>query len=1640
MFCHKQVLLGILLFWSFQNVAQTTTCFNVNPTVVATCPGKSSGSIALNITGGIGPFSVFVNGSTIALPLTNFLNLPAGTYSFRILDTKNDKCVKTLSLTVLTALVPKVSISGNSNFCPGQSIGLTANLESAPPTSYSYVWSNGQTGNTINFAPSSAGTYSVTVTDPLGCSVSASKSISQVSGPSVSFSGNYTNCPGTSVTLIPIISGGSTPYSYIWDGVSSSTSSKTVNPSLPKTYCLTVRDANNCTGIACVTVNQRVISVSLPTGISVCQGSNYTLSPTVSNASGTLTYKWNNGSSGSSQTILVDATQTHAVTVTDGSGCSGSASTSIGMVSNPVIPLPSSAEVCQANSLTLDTKLSASSHTFRWSTGSTTPSVTLNPTSSSTASVTVTNTNKCQSSAAVTISVNPNPVVILPTTQSTCANTPFSLTPAVSGGTPGYTYLWNDGTTTATLTKSFSSPSALSIKVADNKGCFGTANVAINLIPKPTVSVSGIFEICPGQSTTLTALPSGGTGPFKYKWNTGDTLSIISVKPSNPTTYNIIITDKNNCVGESNILVSPTKTISVSLPPSLSICLGDSALLKPFIGIFNGDLIYNWSNNLATSLIHVKPTTTSKYSLTIKDNLGCTGFAETIINVNQPPDASLPQIIEGCIQDSVTVVFTHLKGASPFSYSWSNGSSSEQPIYFSEMEKPVSVTVTDVNRCKSVLSSRIKVNERPVLQLNATYTFCENEKVILKPTISGGLAPYTYNWSDGSTLTELNTRLSDNTNVSLRISDVRGCKNQRTTSILINKDIPKISMPDTLRSCIGKELLITPNIEDKTGIKSYIWSDGQTKALISKKVLQPVTMRLQVINLLGCMAMDSVLILPFNNPSISLPEFFESCKSNKISIEIPGPIDNNNIYTWSNGVLGNKNEIIADTEKLIKVYATNREGCRDSASTWIKILKNPLVNIVGKPEHCSKSPASFTVDISSGNAPYSVKWGSGETTLKVDFPGMDSIQKIGVEVTDNKGCKTLSTLPITIIKGPEIQISQELFVCENKERSLLPLVSAGKKPYLYSWNTGETNAGIMCKPGRYLFQVTDANGCISRKNIEVLPLKVPEMFISFLKQPSCNAPNGQIRVGLKNTSAAEIIWSNGSKGDLLENAYPGKYTAAALDANQCLGEISQNLICNCDNKVGLMDGTSVSICKNELREGKYNAENQFIGQSSSRWFIMHNSPGVNIGNQILYTDTVPVIKFVPGMAVGETYYFSAVIGRKLSNGSLDLNDICLSVSSGTPVKINPTPDAPSKIAVSDSLVCPGTSIILQTNKQEPGFTYKWKTPRGSFNTLTPSFTIAKFEQKDIGAYFVSIGSDKCNSNLFGPISIQFSKEINEIFTEPDKTVCGRDSVLITGNKPGNGIGKWLTSSAAKVNEPEKESTMIKGLVPGINEFFWSVITKNCIVTDTLKVYYVPQPKLKNDTVNLDDTKNSALFDFLENDDLGNIPPSFLKISLVSKPVSGNMSVSKEGFFSYSRDPNISEDQSFVFTYEVCNTDTTGKCSKNCDRADVVMNVTYNPRTLIYPTIGLRPNFNNPVWKFEAARPMYRAEVSIVDRWGKVVFKEDFLELQKGEIVGSWNGLSQNQLKLPAGAYFFSLIGEIENNEKVVQNGIIYLLE
>jgi hypothetical protein len=167
--------------------------------------------------------------------------------------------------------------------------------------------------------------------------------------------------------------------------------------------------------------------------------------------------------------------------------------------------------------------------------------------------------------SAVSINVKSNPSISLPTSQISCANTAFTLSPIISGGTPGYEYLWSNGSTNATLTTTLSLSGAISLRVKDQNGCIANATSSINLNPNPTISISGVFDICPGQSTTLTALPSGGTLPYTYKWNTGESSAFITTMPLIPTNYKITLTDNNNCVGEGSIMVSTTKNISASI-------------------------------------------------------------------------------------------------------------------------------------------------------------------------------------------------------------------------------------------------------------------------------------------------------------------------------------------------------------------------------------------------------------------------------------------------------------------------------------------------------------------------------------------------------------------------------------------------------------------------------------------------------------------------------------------------------------------------------------------------------------------------------------------------------------------------------------------------------------------------------------------------------------------------------------------------------------------------------------------------------------------------------------------------------------------------------------------------------------------
>jgi len=174
-----------------------------------------------------------------------------------------------------------------------------------------------------------SGTYSVTVTDDIGCSASNSIIVTVNPWPSISITGDLILCEGESTTLTA-----SGSDSYLWEGGLTS-SSITVSPTETTTYTVTGTDANNCTATypIAVTVNP-LPTPSIEGNIVLCEGESTTLT-----ASGGKSYLWEGGQTSSSITVSPTETTTYTVTVTDNNGCIASATTTVTVFDNPQVDI-----------------------------------------------------------------------------------------------------------------------------------------------------------------------------------------------------------------------------------------------------------------------------------------------------------------------------------------------------------------------------------------------------------------------------------------------------------------------------------------------------------------------------------------------------------------------------------------------------------------------------------------------------------------------------------------------------------------------------------------------------------------------------------------------------------------------------------------------------------------------------------------------------------------------------------------------------------------------------------------------------------------------------------------------------------------------------------------------------------------------------------------------------------------------------------------------------------------------------------------------------------------------------------------------------------------------------------------------------
>lgn len=280
-----------------------------------TCFGSTNGSARVITSGGTQPLTYNWSNGVIT---ANNPNLGAGKYYITVTDLLGSSTSDSVTITQPDSI--KITTRDSDVACFGGNTGFFTNTVTGGTAPYSYLWSNGDTS--LNADSLTAGIYTLTVTDSLGCTKSKSDTIFQPAQIVIAFSDTASSCGSSDGSVKALISGGSSSFNYTWsNGVNGMGDSTYINNLAAGEYKLSVTDGFGCQVVDSVDVMgsggilTNIIKTN-PTAVGAFDGS---LDLTVTGGMPAYTYLWSDGATTEDRMNLNSGT--YSVTVTDMSGC-----------------------------------------------------------------------------------------------------------------------------------------------------------------------------------------------------------------------------------------------------------------------------------------------------------------------------------------------------------------------------------------------------------------------------------------------------------------------------------------------------------------------------------------------------------------------------------------------------------------------------------------------------------------------------------------------------------------------------------------------------------------------------------------------------------------------------------------------------------------------------------------------------------------------------------------------------------------------------------------------------------------------------------------------------------------------------------------------------------------------------------------------------------------------------------------------------------------------------------------------------------------------------------------------------------------------------------------------------------------------
>ncbi|MFH1320560.1 MAG: PKD domain-containing protein [Bacteroidota bacterium] len=632
---------------------QTTTCVVCTPppdsaltltsTITDEVCGTCNGAATVSTTDGIAPYTYQWDANAGNQTTQTATGLCAGTFTVNVIDATG--CISGVE-TVTINSIGGINVDSTSIdlLCASICDGSATATVTGGVTPYTYLWNDGNNQTTQTATGLCANTYTVTVTDALGCVQTINVIINEPPPLALNFGNSDATCFGSCNGFASVIpSGGTIPYSYQWTPApGGGQGTPNAFAMCAGTYTLVVTDNNACTAnIASFVINEPPdFTIATSSTAAHCGQPDGDATVTVGGATPGYVYQWNaNAGNQTTPTATGLTPGMYYVTVTDNLSCDSLISVSVADTPGPVASAVSAQTTCNGDcdgTATGSAALGTTPYTYQWNDPNNQTNSIATGLCAGTYSVTITDVYNCPDAIQVDV-LEPTTVVVSPSSDTICIGECTILDANPSGGNGGpYTCYWNDGTVNQFDTVCPVSSSTYSVYAMDVNNCTSTPqNVFVFVYPPLSTIASDDQTVCENTLTNISAIASGGNGgPYTYTWDNGagQGQNVTVTAPSYPNSIIYTVTVSDNCgtppaTDSTLITVYPLPSANFN---NDTVCLNDTTEFTDISTIPSGTIVsWEWDFGDGNTSTIQNPEYlygsdgTYNVTLTVTSNNGC---------------------------------------------------------------------------------------------------------------------------------------------------------------------------------------------------------------------------------------------------------------------------------------------------------------------------------------------------------------------------------------------------------------------------------------------------------------------------------------------------------------------------------------------------------------------------------------------------------------------------------------------------------------------------------------------------------------------------------------------------------------------------------------------------------------------------------------------------------------------------------------------------------------------------------------------------------------------------------------------------------------------------------------------------------